>query len=62
MASINIMVKQVSGLLGTNDLSDWEDDFMRSIVERTRDGDDTTMLTEKQITRLERIFRKHFAG
>lgn len=62
MASLNTMVKRVSGLLDTHDLSDWEDDFVRSIVERTRDGDDTTALTEKQITCLERIFRKHFAG
>lgn len=62
MASLNTMVKRVSGLLDTKDLSDWEDDFVRSITERTRDGDDTTALTEKQITCLERIFHRHFAG
>lgn len=62
MASINNMVKQCSGLLGTNDVNDWEERFLSDICERTDDGDNTSMLTEKQVESLERIWRKHFAG
>ena len=62
MTTINTMVKRIGALAGTNDVSDWEDDFILSIVEKTDDGDDTTGLTEKQIEVIERIHRKHFAG
>lgn len=62
MASINTMVQRVSGLVDTNDLTDWESDFVTSVVEQTNDGKNTTSLTEKQIDVLERIFRKHFAA
>lgn len=61
MTSLNTMVKRCSGLIDTNDVSDWESDFLQSIVERTSEGDNTTSLTEKQIDVLERIFNKHFA-
>lgn len=61
MTSINTMVKRISGLAGTNDVSDWEDDFILSIVEQTDESDNTTSLTEKQITVIERIFRKNFS-
>lgn len=62
MTSLNTMVKRCSGLIDTNDVSDWESDFLQSIVERTNEGDNTTSLTEKQIDVLERIFNKHFSG
>jgi hypothetical protein len=62
MTTLNTMVKRISGLLDTNDLSDWESDFVQSIVERTHDGDNTTSLTEKQIDVLERIHNQHFSG
>lgn len=62
MTAINTMVKRISGLAGTRDVNEWEDDFIQSIVEQTDDGDDTSSLTEKQINVIERIFRKHFAG
>lgn len=62
MTSLNTMVKRCAGLVGTKDVSDWESNFLQSIVERTKSGDNTTSLTEKQIDVLERIFNKHFAG
>lgn len=62
MAALNTMVKRVSGLLGTKDLSQWEGDFVATIVDNTKNGDNTTSLTEKQIYVLERIFSKHFSG
>jgi hypothetical protein len=62
VASLNTMVKRVAGLQDTTDVSNWENKFIKSIVEKTRNGDDTRSLTEKQIDVLERIFNKHFAG
>lgn len=61
MASLNAMVRKVSGMLGTKDLSDWEESFVQSVVDKTRDGADTTSLTEKQIDVLQRLHDKHFA-
>jgi hypothetical protein len=62
MTTINTMVKRISGLAGTSDVTDWEDDFINSIVEQSDDGDDTSSLTEKQINVIERIFKKHFSA
>lgn len=62
MTSINTMVKRISGLAGTSDVTDWEDDFITSIVEQSDDGDDTSSLTEKQINVIERIFKKNFSA
>lgn len=61
MASLNTMVKRCAGLVGTKDVSDWEDDFLQSVLEKTRNGDNTSSLTEKQIDVLERIFHKNFS-
>lgn len=62
MASINAMVKKVAGLADTKDVSDWENQFIKSVVEKTGDGRDTSMLTEKQVDVLEQLHDKHFAG
>lgn len=55
MVSIATMVKQIAGLAGTKDVTQWENDFIASIARRN------TSLTEKQIEIVERIWRKHFA-
>ena len=55
MVSIAAMVKQITGLVGTKDVTQWENDFIASIARRN------TPLTEKQIEIVERIWRKHFA-
>lgn len=62
MASLNTMVKRCAGLVDTKDVSAWESDFLRSILEKTQQGDNTTSLTEKQIEVLERIHSKNFEG
>ncbi|MGC4059392.1 MAG: hypothetical protein QM749_00435 [Aquabacterium sp.] len=61
MTAINTMVKRVAGLTDTRDVSDWENEFIKNIVARTNNGDNTSMLTERQIERLEEIFDKHFS-
>jgi hypothetical protein len=56
------MVKQVEGLLGTKDLTEWEESFVDSIVERLRDNPKGTLaLSSKQVEVIERIYGKHFA-
>lgn len=62
MASLNTMVKKCAGLVDTTDVSDWENQFLKSVVEKTGEGRDTTSLTEKQVDVLERIYGKNFAG
>lgn len=62
MASLNAMVRKVAGLAGTGDLSNWEEQFVKRIVELTAEGKNTSMLTEGQVTSLEQIHDKHFGG
>jgi hypothetical protein len=62
MASLNAMVKKVAGLADTRDVSDWENQFIKSVLEKTSDGTNTTSLTEKQIEVLTRLHGKHFEG
>jgi len=62
MASVNTMVKQLSGLLGTNDLSTWEHDFVDRIVELTDTGRKVSDLSSKQVETVLKIFNKNFEG
>lgn len=62
MASLNSMVKRVAGLADTRDVNDFENRFIKSLVEQTEQGDNTSRLTEKQIDVLQRIHDKHFEG
>jgi hypothetical protein len=59
--SIGTMIKRIAGLQGTGDISEWEDNFIGSVIERTDDGKNTTILTAKQVEIVERIHNKHFA-
>lgn len=60
--SLGAMVEQIAGMLGTDDLTDWETGFVDSIVERIGERRDTTRLSPRQAETVERIWRKHFAG
>ena len=62
MTTINTQIKRICGLLDTKDLTDWEQDFVQSIADRTNEGEKTTMLTDKQLEVIERIHNKNFAG
>lgn len=61
MVSVGTMVKQLSGMLGTDDLTDWEKEFVESVVLRSNDGTLTDRLSSKQAEVIERIWSKHFA-
>lgn len=61
MTSLGSMVRQLAGLVGTNDASPWERTFISSLVTRTENGKDTTMLTDNQVEKLTEVWEKHFA-
>jgi hypothetical protein len=60
MKSIGQMISQLFGLTDTKDLTDWENQFVKDIVEKTNGGASTKMLTPKQIEIIDRIYQKHF--
>ncbi len=60
MKSVNQMIKQIAGLADTADVSEWENDFIHSIVEWSDNGEKTSHLSAKQMAVIERIYRKHF--
>jgi hypothetical protein len=61
MKTLGQKVKQVAALLGTADLNEWETGFVTNLDAITGNGQDTTRLTDNQITALERIYNRHFA-
>lgn len=62
MLSIDSMLKRIESLTDSDDLTPWENDFVSSVWEQSKQGMDTTRLSEKQIDVIERIFNKHFSG
>ena len=61
MKSINSKIQQINGLVDTDDVTNWENEFISSIIERTQNGFFLTGLSDKQIEIIERIYNKHFA-
>lgn len=63
--SLLIKLQQVEGLIDTNQISDWENKFLSSLVpgaiERAKKGQVFT-LTPKQLQVLNGLWSKHFAG
>lgn len=60
MKSIGAQVKQLSGLLGTKDVTAWEQKFIGDMVEKTNNGDLTVHLTPGQVEKIESIWEKHY--
>lgn len=60
--SIGGMLKQLACMVDTKDLTDWENGFLKNVLERSEQGARTSGLTEKQVDRIEQLWRKHFAG
>jgi len=57
LVSVQIMKKQVGGMIGTKDLSEWEEKFVQSILDSGHD-----FLSDKQYDKMKSIWEKHFAG
>lgn len=62
MKSLGQKLQQCSGLLGTRDLTQWEEEFLQGVMDRTEGGTSTSAVTDKQAGVIERIYAKHFAG
>lgn len=60
MKSLGAMVKQLHGMVGTADLSEWETDFVQNVYDRSGEGEDTTFLTAKQVEKVNSIYQRHF--
>ena len=61
MVSLGTKVRQIHGLAGTRDVNEWENEFINHVWVWTKQGAQTSGLTEKQIGVIERIWGKHFA-
>lgn len=62
MSSPTNMVKKLAGMVDTNEVSQWENDFIKSMLRQTKDGSDTSKLNEKQLEKLEQVHDKFFSG
>lgn len=61
MKTIGAMVKQVEGLIDTDDLTTWENDFVSSICQQVKDNKASTAnLSSKQVEIIQRVYSKHF--
>lgn len=60
MVSTTKMIQRLEGLLGTKDLTEWEQGFVRSLATRMHTGE-VTRLTGDQVDKLDELHGKHFA-
>ncbi|GAB2913999.1 hypothetical protein [Paralcaligenes ginsengisoli] len=61
MKSIAQQIELVSGLTDTTDLSQWENEFVKSVyVQFQQAGKITTSLSGKQVEIIDRIYSKNF--
>jgi len=61
MISTNKMLEKLAGLVDTTDVNDWENEFLTSILALTQNGKLPSVLSDKQVECMERIYRKHLA-
>jgi hypothetical protein len=59
MKSIGAMIKQIDGL-SDSDLNIWETSFFDSVWTTSKEGKETSRLSEKQVECIEKIYNKHF--
>lgn len=60
MKSLGAMVKQLHGMVGTDDLNDWETGFIQSVYDQSGEGADTAYLNSTQAEKINQIYTKHF--
>lgn len=58
--SLGAMLRQMSGMVDTADLSDWENRFLKNVLARTDEGARTSVITGDQAEKIEQIWSKHF--
>lgn len=61
MISIGKMIELLDGMRDTNDLTDWENKFVTSVLDRYLAAKKSTAgLSAKQVETIESIYNKHF--
>ncbi|MBB2918293.1 hypothetical protein [Cupriavidus alkaliphilus] len=53
------MINRLRGLLGTTDLTQWEQDFVRKLAE-VSDAGEVTKLSGAQVDKLDELHGRHF--
>ena len=61
LVSMATKIEQLSGMLGTEDLTEWEQGFVRNVSETFDRTKSSAALSERQIGIVERIYDKHSA-
>lgn len=59
--SIWAMISALHGMLGTRDLTRWQQDFVRNCYDTVQHNKDTSRLSDKQVEIISEIFNTHFA-
>mgnify|MGYP001263135450 CR=1 FL=1 len=59
MISTSQMIDKLEGMLGTDDLTPWEQQFVQRLVARKEAGE-VTALTGRQLEVLDELHSKHF--
>ncbi|MDW3683347.1 hypothetical protein RA280_16655 [Cupriavidus sp. CV2] len=54
------MIRRLEGLLGTKDLNEWEQGFVRTLAEHMHAGQ-VTKLTGNQVDKLDELHGRHFS-
>lgn len=63
MKSLGQMLASCEGLRNTKDITEWENDFLTSVMVRYILAKwDSSVLSAKQVEVIERIYNKHFGG
>ncbi len=58
---VGTMLKTLSGMTDTKDLNSWENLFVKSCMETSKQGTLTAHLSGAQVDVIDRIYRKHAA-
>lgn len=59
--SLGVMIQQLDALVGTHDVSVWEEKFIASVSGYADARRNRKILSDKQIEIVEQIYRQHFA-
>lgn len=62
MASVNTMLQQCAGLIGTRDVTAVEDKFLQNVWARSEQGKRPDKLSGPQVEWLEDLHAKHFGN
>lgn len=60
MKSIEQMINLCRGLVDTVDVNNWENNFLKSVIDTMDKDHCTNGLSGKQVEVVERIYNKHF--